>query len=243
VARGGPDWNAPDYQLSAVQVDTADIADRLLGFARLDQRGRIVVLETWRDGLGAWLAGFSGTGVLPAVMADNSLAFVGTSYMQFDVGATLNSQSYVERNQYLGEAKRIGLEASLVLHTGVADANLVVSYQRRGGTDYSADLRYRTGTDAWRVVTGAAVSQVLDVPGLGLLGESHVQVKLVADFETGFYSRLLLGEIEYDLSEIPLRTDLALDEGKCLWQVGAIAVDISRQTLQNGYIILTKDEP
>lgn len=241
MARGGPDWESPSYQLSGVQVDAADTADRLLGFARVDTRGRVFYLETFKDGLTGWSANTAGTATAPQAKVEAQRGFAGPVAIHLLPGATVGDSSFMTRAGYLGAAKRVGVEICLTLTGSDTDVLINLSYIRNDGVTYAIYLWYDTSAAQWYVRDNSNVDHALSLE-TSVLQTPFFIIKIVGDFETGLYDRVLAGEIQYNISDVTLHGAGTADEGKFVAGIHATSDGGSSSGLYLHYIIFTKDE-
>jgi len=243
VARGGPDWSNPDYQLSGIQVDIADVADRLLGFARLDTRGRIVYLDRFENGLTGWQTLTAGAGVAPVVKSQEQYAWSGATHVYFDAGAAVDGESQIVRSTWLGQTKRIGMEVGLYIDNTVASIRLVQFYRRVGQAGAYIQMRYERSSAQWILSTSGGdyvvVAQAAPAAGRGYF----VPVKMAADFLNVTGLRFLLGETQYNLDDQALGSVAGIDEGEAYSYITVRSAGGGNQYGRVGYVIFTKDEP
>ncbi len=241
MARGGPDWSAPDYQLSGAQVDVADVADRLLGFARVDTRGRVVYLDTFADGLGGYFLNGIGGGSLPSAIVEQGRGFAGPISAYMVPGNTPDGRSLMVRNFHLGSAKRIGVEFAFSLNCAVADFYVTLAYTRKNDTAYSVVFRVNYASAAIEIQVGAVYTPIatLDLSGVG---GSFIIVKVVGDFETHKYVRLMLGDVQYDIDAYGLSTSGQINDGMAILNIFPFRISGAGGADYLHYLIITKDE-
>lgn len=240
MTRGpGPDWNAQNYQTAFVIQDIGEVSGREAGFASLDGRGRALILDKFDNGLAAWTAGKSGSG-LPPVVVSSSPVFIAPNAILLDPGqVTVGDISAITRLQALGKSTRLGLEAAFYnVGTNGARAFLQIQYNYNG-TIYQARLRYNTANDTWTIQTpsGEVVIATQSV------SNAYAQAKLVADFSTGKYVRMIIGENEYDISSYSIATTTAISLGTATYWFYAESRGASTTPLRLGYVLVTRDEP
>ena len=242
MSRGKPDWSVPEYQQSPVVVDVADVADRLLGFARIDTRGRVFYLDTFADGVGGWELSAPGDADNPVAKVVQGLGFAGPVAVLLYPGIVDGEQSVMFRELYLGQAARIGIEFALTIGAPGVDFLLSFQYQVAGGTEYFGKLQYDLAANEWQVWTAAGWVQAF-ATNVNYNGLNFLVFKLVLDFATGMYDRLMEGEVQHDLQTIAMPTAGSIAEGAARVLFAATAVDTDGGGAYLHYVILTKDEP
>jgi len=243
VARGTPDWGVPDYQLSGVQVDVADTADRLLGFSRLDSRGRVLYLDTFREGVGGWGLLKTGAAAFPVVTVTAQFTGADGATLYFAAGDVLADVSQARRKSWLGYSKRLGLEVSWSFLATMADPAMDIVYRRVGGSVLSVSLRFLSASGVWQIQNNDGWHNVFSMAAPTGGEWFTVPVKIVGDWEAGTYLRLMVGEIETDLSSYSLLLGAGVAEGFSYAAIYANSGGAGLGDLYCDYAILTKDEP
>ena len=241
MARGKQDWSNPDYQTASVVVDTADTADRLLGFARIDTRGRVFYLDTFSEGVGGWELLADAGADNPVAKVVQGLGFAGPVAILLYPGLVDGEQSVMFRELYLGQAQRIGVEFGLTIGAPGVDFLLTFQYQVAGGTEYFGKLQYDLTANEWQVWTAAGWVQAF-ATNVNYNGLNFLVFKLVLDFATGMYDRLMEGEVQHNLETIAMPTAGSIAEGAARVLFAATAVSTDGGGAYLHYVILTKDE-
>lgn len=243
MPRGGPDWGNPDYVLAGVQVDVADVADRLLGFARIDSRGRVAFLDTFGSGRTSWGETTSGAGVSPDVVSVAQFSGPDGLVLRLDSGATIDGTSAAVHGMWFGSQSRIGVEAMFAFAFEMPSMRIEIDYKRVGGVYYRARVTYNISTGSWVLGTpdGDVVLVTHAPPGAG--NWWNTPVKIVGDFEEGRYVRFLLGDVQYDISDHRLYDLVGLSEGQANINIIAVSSGPNNDVGYCDYVIVTKDEP
>lgn len=202
MAHGQPDFGM--YQAKATigsMADNAELAARLGSIVTFDRRGDVVWFDDFEDNIAKWTA--VGNAALSADTARN-----GGLSGKLVTGVLVNDQVSIERHLSYPVLSGVGFEMSLCHYeAGVAryEWRLVL---------YNPDLSTRRME--WRYYPATTDLQILDQAAgwqsLGLnirlgrtFGLFHT-FKMVADYLTNRYVRLIWDETTYDLSayEMPL---------------------------------------
>lgn len=240
MPHGYPDWGgaAPVVTVYSLQ-DLAELAARLGSIDTFDRRGNVVWfddfesgIENWRrSGPGAysidWDSKYAKTGGFSCrITTDTGFPATISKYFGFPVLSAMGfefSFSYTQNWQYL----------YLVIY--LAD-----------GTNLSiAAVRYNAVTKMWQYM--ATDGSYQDIPGssytLSPMVEEFDTMKLVADFITGKYSRLLVNSQVFDLSALSLRKYAAA-------LTPSMSISITMEALPTGPaigniddVIVTQNEP
>lgn len=240
---GLPDWNLPRYQTASALADPGEIYNRLLRFASLDNRGRVLFLDTFDQGLSAWTRSVSGAGVNPKIDAIPP-AFLAPVSVQLDPGAvSAGDLSSIVRTEILGTTSRVGLEVALrVSSSNGADSLFEIRYQYGGNVLVARLTRIsQTSTHRWYVQTPGGTEVQISSQNINA---GWVLVKLVADFSTQRYVRVIIGENEIDASAYNLNlTGSTSVPGLCDFFVQARSYGVNTLPLRIGAVIATRDEP
>lgn len=264
---GTPDGGYNPYQAASQVNDLGSLANYLWGFAPADGRGRMLYLDTFKDGLGAWSLVASGAGsAVPfltgtAVMVPPFAALLqcGTT------GPVGNGFSEMDREFYvrsdLSKAPRFGLEAGIYAGAtvygsptgnvaqqfpGAFDINVI--YQVINVTTaYQATLRIDRATASFQVLTPSGFQQIAGMSGSALDGTEvmYFQPKIVVDFNTGRYVRAVIGRDTIDISALSAKVITQAGLG------GIVTADLAcwadgtagHNTGRVGYVLFTADEP
>jgi len=236
--RGFPDYGAPSYLSASVLTDPAEVYNRLVGFASLDGRGRVLLIDTFGNGLTAWTAGRSGAGAFPVVVT-TSPSFISPASVVLDPGVSALDFSAILRLQFLGQTQRIGIEAAFY-NVGVNGARFIIQTQYNySGTIYQARLKYTPSTGVWQIQTPAGDQTI----ATQTVSNAYAQAKLVADFSTGFYKRVVIGETAIDVSTFAMATTTGITQGTAVYWSYAESIGAGTTPIRLGYVLVTRDEP
>lgn len=204
---------APDYGLYAPKDTTASISDmgevaaRLGSIVTFDKRGDVVDFDNFEDAVLKWAVIISN----PACYArlDSTHVRSGSQSVRLHTAATNLWLAGIEKfTRHVG-TKRLGVETSF---SNVSyNCYIYITMQYYDATWlHEADLRItpNTGALALWVPPGAWVT----IATLGqILNDEHLfyTLKMVVDFDTDKYLRLLYSQHEYDVSAHSLYTELS----------------------------------
>lgn len=208
MARGAPDYGAyASKEVSASISDMGEVAARLGSIDIFDKRGDVVDFDNFEEPILKWLPEPVGAG--SAVILDSTNVKSGSQSVKLTTGAVVGAKSgFSKAIPVLGSLK-IGLEYSFsYIAFGGALHFLIVYYN---GTRYqyaeakidlvAGTISINDSTGAWKEIAAGIFP--------GAWRRTFHTLKLVADFTTGYYKRLLFDYTEYDLSTEAIETDLS----------------------------------
>lgn len=238
--RGHPDYLNNAGTISVGSIDTDNIFLALAGISLLDNRGKLIILDTFKDGLLNYGLTKSGDGELAVVKCDNPLLPGGSLY--FYMGASAASgTSIAQRFCYIGQPNRVGFEVAVVINTDMPHIRLAACYNNNG-IFYACNM-YLTPPDFnLKIETVDGLVAVYDFSSVLGLTAYH-PIKIVADFVTGKYDRLVVGTTQIDLRSYSMVPVTGLTPGILNIILGGEAVASSNNLLRIGYVTITIDEP
>lgn len=252
-ARGTPDWGAPSYEASAAQVDLGQVLSGLYHFDRVDQRGRVAIVETWGDGMNGWKLAATGGGAVPLAMLGSAgvAAFVPPAFAYFQAGgAAVGDISQCVRDIHLGSTKRIGMEIALNVQPagGMAGySEFSVDYlPANSGISGKMTLKYEPVFNRFSVLTTSGAQNILTTP----LPPTTVwrQIKIVADWQTRKYIGAIIGDASYNFQQLGIADGLPnsalTPSGRCSFSLTNVCgLGAFADIMYVGYAVLTRDEP
>ncbi len=240
MPRGLPDYYNPSTVVSQRVVDMTQILATLAGISPVDGRGRILYFDSFKDGLVGWTLANIGDGVIPVAYVN--LSELPPVSARLD-GGTLagNGQSIMNRVGNVLDATGLGFEAGLYFSSFDTVTNLNI-YYHGASRILAANLQLISATGVCQIVTGGVLTPIVTLGNLAA-ADGWIPVKLVADVANGVYSRLIVGQSQYDL------TQALQDTGPSTVQ-GRIQVNLSVQGKSGtagvnylGHVFITTDEP
>ena len=242
MVRGGPDFGAYSPKAAGAGLtDLAELAVRLGSIDSVDRRGDILLLDDFDDSFLRWETKTFSAG--SECVRDEAYPKRGDGCVKMAPAA--NDLAYARINRYLEipRNRQLGFEISTTIAAGMDDL-LHGAELFDGSTKHFARVKVDIANSLIAVfTTGASYSNVLT--GMNLYSSNYMwyTIKLVWDWTTGFYKRLLWNGQEYDLSAIPIysvpsggptRLDLEV-------QANGLAGGAATQYLDDA--ILTQNEP
>lgn len=242
MPRGQPDFGAMAVKEVAASIsDMGELAARLGSIVIYDKRGDVVDLDDFEEPVLRWQSLTTGTG----------------SYIRFD-SASVKSASQAIKLHSVSEAygtatigKNYSILASEVLGFEFCFSNLSddiflnTLFRILDGANLKiAGIRYDPNLDKLYIYdsTGGYVLFASDLP---LVSENFIfhTLKIVVDFSTGYYKRLLLDDVEYDISDIAIYSGANTSPPLIYSSIGIANMAAIGGDVWIDNVILTQEEP
>lgn len=182
--------------------DMGELAARLGSINVFDRRGETVWMDDFEEAPLKWATGTGGTGA--SVARSTTTAKNGLASCLLDPGGAEDDYAYIRKYLTTPQQVRLGSESSFTYNTGLK--KLRWEFQIYDGTDVHGGLvEYIVSSDICRIYDYGASTWV-NLVTVGLLSDVTMWniLKLVIDYDTDKYVRLLLNEDEFDLSAYSL---------------------------------------
>lgn len=242
MPRGTPDYDNPEYALAAKISDPSMLALGTFGFCPIDSLGRWVWYDNFRNGLNAWYIGENGDGEVPYLSTD--YPYVSPAAVMLPSGAVLADESYLFRYTYYSdEPGTLGFEFSVRDHGNAGKIACYLTYSAAGGSN-----RYRMGIRInWSAQTLSFVDNTGEVNvtmSADTWGDSiWFPIKIVGDFSTGYYKRLMIGDRFIDLSDYQMEEPVAAVSEAIVLYIASISLGVASKSVHLGHVLITTDEP
>ncbi|MEW5992947.1 MAG: hypothetical protein AB1744_00940 [Candidatus Zixiibacteriota bacterium] len=247
MPRGYYDFGSIESLLGANQLDTGEIFHALTGVGLLDGLGRTFFFDSFRYGLGGWLLGSSGTGktptIIPADLLRSSDVYIPPFSAYFYTGVTSGDLSYFARDFYKPERQRIGLEFGVRLNGACSTYRVAMSEDFGGGYKKRWELRLDRINAVIKIETTSGWVDLCSYPIPVGSSVHSLQAKVVVDFETGRYRRVIIGDSSYAVGDLEMPAGYVGVEGVLGSQFIAVNPGISASAVTLGYVRYTVDEP
>ncbi len=241
MPRGLPDYYNPDTVVSQRLANVEEIVTHQRGIASIDNRGRTLFHEHFHENMSGWVqtaAGDASAGVI-----DTSLSIVPPSSAYFDAGTVGGSGAVLAEKYFqLGLSKRLGIEVSYWYSENAPEFRLVLRYGFEG-SQYLCQTQILNTSSSVKIWTGGAWVTVADVGYTALAAGTWLPIKLVADFASGDYTRLLVGQVQVDLSAYPMNSSVLGVDGRADYRLWFGPVAAGDNDAYIGHVTGTVDEP
>lgn len=240
MPRGAEDFLNPPYVVAGRQIDPATQVLARFGFVPVDCMGRWWWFDNFREGLASWTLTLTTDTLSPCLSSVH--AYVSPYSVRLPSGGTLGYYSMIKRKVYYSRTPgTVGLE--FAVRDGGSSGNITCSlYHTFSATsfrmavmiDWDDSIVWLISPTGWRKMPGWDIVWGNDL---------WLPIKVVADFSTGFYTRLIIGGDSFDVSDYSV-WDQITGFADCM------QVDFANQNTEGGnkythlgYCLLTVDEP
>lgn len=203
MSRGQPDYAAQAPKEVAASVsDMGEIAARLGSIVTYDKRGDVVDLDDFEEPVLRWQTASGGTGSY--VILDSFSVKSASQAVKLHSASEAYGTAGIGKDYSILASEVLGFEFSF---SNLSD-NIFLStlFEVYDGTNLKiAGIRYDPNLDKLYIYdsTGGYVLFISDLPLVSSNFIFHT-LKIVVDFSTGYYKRLLLDNVEYDISDIAI---------------------------------------
>lgn len=243
MPRGSPDYGLPDYSFFSVETPISDVVAERQGFSRLDNRGRVLWFDDFRASLYRWQKDNDAPGVIPIHTLNKNLGvgYYGNVKL-LPVGNAGVSQC--SNRLVLPVSKRLGIETSFNFTDNSGDFGFAVQHAIVDGVMKSASVQVLPSSGEVKIYIPGGQQSVFTPSNVNYLRSSFVSLKVVSDFETGKYIRLMLGNNQYDISSYTMPNGIAGISGNTYFSFSSNGVDaIHINPVYVAYVIISGDEP
>lgn len=204
MPHGQPDFSATSPKVTTYSLsDMAELAARLGSIVTFDRRGDVVCMDDFERPKLRWLTNEAGAGT--SVRLSDVWSRSGINSVLMTVGSTTNNYGDIWRRFGLPVASRIGLEVSFTEHSHAMEF-IISGYFYDGTNSDFFSVKHSNVSNKISVYTPTgyveAATKVLSAATSFIF---HT-MKLVIDYDTGKYVRLILDDEEYDLSGYSMAT-------------------------------------
>lgn len=242
MGRGQPDFGLYTSTPVASGIsDPGEAAARLGSINVYDRRGWTVWMDDFEAPVLKWAAASNAGGTDPVLSTTRE--WMGTQSTYFVTAAAAGAWASLQRSWPLVRLGKFGAEFWIWLHS------LTPGYFRMlldifDGTNWSrAELRLDSQARTASIVTPAGTIVVATFCFNTVFNEVWIPVKLVVDMDTDFYTRLMIGPDEYDLSAHALVPMGASNENQIWSSLRLVGDAIGAMSASLDSFILTQNEP
>jgi hypothetical protein len=243
MPRGQPDYDNPNYTYFTVETPTSDLFAERLGFSRLDNRGRILWVDDFRNSLTRLRPDADAGGAIPVHVYGvvNAIGYSGS----VKIDPLVNGGVSILYNSFLlPVSKRLGMETGIYLSSNFGRVEINLQHCVTQGNGYSASLFINHQTAELYISINGGTHSIVVPSSVGDYINKWIGVKLVADFETGKYERVMIGNTQYDLSSYSMAAGLSGLSGSTRIEVNNEGKTATyKEEIYLGYVVISGDEP
>lgn len=220
--------------------DMGEMAVRLGSPDVYDRRGSVVWIQDFSSGIGALTVGSSGAGGFAKLTVDK--CYRGGYDLLLSAGSTVVKNAYLYKYFSHISVEKIGIEYGIAYID--AFSNIVFSIVLYDGTNaYTARIKIDDANDKLQYFDSAGNYQDIDAIVLFTSNEKAFNmVKLVVDFTTAEYVRLMYNNTIYDLSGIAFETAASAADPQIYMDFTLFGTGAAAQEIQISHIIITAGE-
>ena len=243
MPRGNNDYGNPDYSFFTVETPTGDLFAERLGFSRLDNRGRILWMDDFASSLSRWGADADAGGVIP-VHTYGVVDAIGYSGSVKIDPLVNGGSSMLYKPFLLPVTRRMGIEAGIYLNSNFGRININLQHCVTQGAGYSASLYINNQTAELYITTSGGNHTLIIPSSVSDYVNKWIGVKLVANFETGKYERVMIANTQYDLSAYGMTTGVSGLSGSTYAEISDEGRSVTyKEEMYLGYVVISGDEP
>lgn len=242
MPHGGPDWGTlgPLGTIYTIE-DLGELAARLGSIVTFDRRGNVVWLDDFESGIGKWEPYFVGTGA--ALASTSEAARNGAFSAELTKGTDTSDHTQMGHTWYYPTVSKVGFEVSFTSNGNLT--YIIFRQQLFDGTNrHWAELRYDHITNKLQYLDKNEAYQDLATNLVLTVGYyAFHTIKIVIDIATRKYVRVILDNVEYDMSTIDYRVTAPF---AILSWVQVVKIDegiAGNQSICVDDVILTQNEP
>jgi len=203
MPRGQPDYGLMTQTPVASGIsDPGEAAARLGSINVYDRRGWTVWMDDFEAPVLKWTGAIALTGEFPVLSSATS--WMGAQCVYFDAPTGISSRSMIIRMFPLVRRGRIGVEVFVCGTTEMPGYLWMQAEIDDGVNSYIAQWRLDTTNRNLFIVSGG-INRLIATNVYGqVTNHNFLPIKLVIDMDTDFYTRLMVGADEYDISAYPM---------------------------------------
>ncbi|MCK5504545.1 MAG: hypothetical protein KAJ10_05255 [Thermodesulfovibrionia bacterium] len=237
-----PDYTS-EYKMDTISgvVDNGELAARLGSVNTFDRRGNVIFMDDFEASLFKWrlaTVGAGAAGVLASEYARN-----GSQAARLTAGSGLNSYAVIYRYWATPTSTKVGFEASFTTHADVD--RIVLDISIYDGTTYNhATAAVSISSDLVYISIGPAGTQTL-FSSLNLynFNYSFHTLKVVFDYATGKYVRVIFDDQEADASAYSIETAASAVAHSMFFGVWSVNSKAGNPDIYVDDVIITQNEP
>jgi hypothetical protein len=188
-------------------IGLGELAARLGSTMNFDRRGQLVWYDDFEASILKWNVVTSGIGASAALSGAN--AFLKSQAVKLIAGSTVSSLVMIEKHIALQAAARVGLECAIGYNATLQPTQVTIQIDfYNNSVQHAAQVTWDIGLSKIWLMTGYNTDWVAIASNVPALAQNlmYTKFKLVADFSTGKYVRLMYGSTSIDISAYDIPT-------------------------------------
>ena len=240
MPRGLPDYYNPDTLVSQRLANVEEVVTAIQGIANLDNRGRTLYYDHFSEGVNGWYKQTIGDGVRP--YASTKQAEIEPASFTMDAGTDSGGGiTIVEKAFLIQDIRSAGLEIGFGYRPNGAVLTTYFSYDN-GSLRILPALIVDPDAKTISIMDGADPVIIYTISAAVAL-TSWIPIKMVVDFATPAYVRLLVGQEQFDISAYTPPSAASLLKGDFYARFVTNAIDDGINIAYIGHVTITIDEP
>lgn len=242
MPRDLPDWGALSAQSTVHEVtDLGELAVRLGSIVSFDRRGDVVWLDDFESSLNKWFTSSSGAG--GGVSASLTYARNGQTSALLTAGSDAAAIATMEHSLPFPHLSRFGFEASEShpLDTDIIDY-FIDLFDGSTKTEFVIRQRIVINDVQYQDENGVFVTFTTTPTILASFTFFNAS-KIVVDFTSKEYVRLILNNVEYDLSGIAAKESASVSRAQLIVRIRNIGREGNNDKVYVDDVIVTQNEP
>jgi hypothetical protein len=241
MSRGQPDYgqSAPTEQYATLS-DLAEVVKRLTDLIYADGKGSTVFHDDFEGVQLKWNSMTVNEGISKL---DSTYAQSGSQSVKMDTAKTLVAHTGISREFAVPISQRLGAEISFCPVSTHTAFYMMLSFHE-SPVFYRAEARINFGTNKLYIrKADGSYLEVVTLNAFSLTTHAFHPFKLVADFDTKVYERVIVDGVTYDLASEPLYTSTTAAVHKILLEFEQHGIDVTGGQLWVDDAIFTQEEP
>jgi hypothetical protein len=221
--------------------DLGEAAARLGSPAVYDRRGQVIWMDDFSYGLSVWVV--NNAGATKTANLVNANGYRSGYALSLNVNSVANDYIFIDRKFIASEVTHAGMEVCFLW--GSPGYRFYISMARHyKGVDYSAAVYLDNTAHSIYIETPSGnVNIITGLPTLtGGVSDPHI-IKLVVDWATNKYVRMMIDEVEYDISAYAVTQTGEPIENFIHIQIAAFTDGVNIEHVWINHCIITSNEP
>lgn len=237
-----PPWTTK-YRMVKIfgQIDSGELAARLGALSTMDRRGNLIFYDDFNETALHWDTLADGTGA--SIELNTNYAWIGDKSIKLVTGDATDDTTYLRKTFAPTLDRKIGIEVHIQTPPDGLEFWLIF-YGFDGTTRYQGLLTYDAKNDNLNLDYGAGstvkLGDTIDTLWTHRLWEI---LKVVFDWETMKYVRVIHNDTEYDVSMYSLQTQASARLPHLSVHLYAVSTANANATMYLDGFILTQNEP